>query len=542
MVIIRDNNYEQEDELNDDDSSIGSVDLTNHLQDNDSTTTDSNASVTSMMPYGRIAAAPRGIQEVVLRNHQTEAHLLESGNIELRGDNHNNKTCLTMDDAAIICRRLKSDPTLISLRFDECSASCPAIAMVIQAVGDSKTLQEVRFDDCSALIEQPDVRDALQRNTSLHELSLYFMGANELADMLEIVLSNKKNLTSLVMFECEMAVDWEHRLARGLCQNTSLTVLRIVTPIILLEKSAANSSSSSTVSTASSTAETPAILIRTYEEEQEDLVRRENATRDLLESVCQLPFLKILVLSGFDFGETLQRSIGPLLSNLRHLERLSLRCSGISTIGCTSLAKSLLFNQQQPQLQRLDLSRNCCIGDEGIMALLLQSGGGAPCCRNNGIKNNNDTKTMSSMSCSLQELELNYVGFTDRGMEALAVALPTTLSSLKTLSLIESTPSCQHTRRGIRHLLGGLSRNYSLTTLSVWPDTNENKTLRFYLRANRAGRGTLLRRGMELPTPLWPMILEKTQRLYGSDVLFSFLRESQSLFVHSRDIEDIGAP
>jgi hypothetical protein len=353
------------------------------------------------------------------------------------------------------------------------------------------------------------VREALQRNTSLTTLSMYFMGGDELSVMLEIMLSsaNHSLLTSLMLFECEMDTDWERRLASGFRRNTSLTTLRIVGSTNMMG-SVRSSSKWTITSTAeqeaseTSTASTPIMRAREYEEEQEDAIRKEASTMELVESIGHLPNLKVLLLSGFDLGESLQASLGSFLSNLHQLERLSFRHCGIDSIGCVSLA---CYLQHHTLLQRLDLSRNRNIGDDGVMALLP--------CRN---------------SETLQELELNYVSLTDRGMEALGEALPS-MRSLQTLSLIESTPTCRHTCQGIRHLLKGLSQNYSITTLSIWPD-NDNLTLQFYLRANRAGRGELLRRGTELPTGLWPVILEKTQR-YGSDVLYSFLRESQSLFV-----------
>jgi hypothetical protein len=502
MTTGLENSYENDDDAD----SIGSVDL--GQQQLPTTGNDDNASVTSMMPYGRIAAGaanPPRIQEVVLQHHQTAAHLLEGTNIELRGDNHSGPcSTISMEEAAILCHRLNADPTLVSIRFDECSASCPAICSVIQAVGDSIFIQQVRFDDCSSLLEEASVREALQRNTSLTTLSMYFVGGDALSGMLEIMLSSSaENLTSLMLFECEMDEDWEHRLASGLRRNTRLTALRIVGPTNMVGSD--RNSGKWTITEQESneaTTSTSIMRARVYEEERENEIRKEASTMELVEAIGQLSNLKVLLLSGFDFGESLQASLGSFLSNLHQLERLSFRHCGIDSMGCVSLA---CFLQHHPLLQRLDLSRNRNIGDDGVMAILP--------CRN---------------SETLQELELNYVSLTDRGMEALGDALPS-MSSLKTLSLVESTPTCCHTRQGIRHLLKGLSQNYSITTLSIWPD-NDNLTLQFYLRANRAGRGKLLRQGTELLTGLWPLILEKTQR-YGSDVLYSFLRESQSLFV-----------
>ncbi|XP_073762645.1 NACHT, LRR and PYD domains-containing protein 3 isoform X3 [Danio rerio] len=111
------------------------------------------------------------------------------------------------------------------------------------------------------------------------------------------------------------------------------------------------------------------------------------------------------------------------------LEKLRLRCCGVSDEGCADLASVLRSNSSN--LRELELSKNINVGDSGVK--LLSAG-------------------LKDPHCKLEKLRLGYCGVSDEGCAALASVLRSNSSNLRELDLSDN----KIVDSGVKRLSAGL--------------------------------------------------------------------------------------
>jgi hypothetical protein len=242
---------------------------------------------------------------------------------------------------------------------------------------------------------------------------------------------------------------------------------------------------------------------------------RGNSANHLASGLSRNQSIRRLDLEGGNLSDLQMSHIISALINRPSVHSLNLRGNRCRAKSLNALSKLLLVADK---LETLNLSWQRI--QQGELASLDMYCVGLALNRNTSLKslilseNKLYDETIQALSLALRKnktirnLELCDCQVTDRGAAALAQSMP----QWEHLERLKLDGQQRLTPRGAKMIVKALAYNMHLQDLVLPLNLNGSRTMQMYLHLNQGGR-QLLRTGQEVPTALWPVVLDRADRV-----------------------------
>lgn len=360
---------------------------------------------------------------------------------------------------------------------------------VINAIVDllqARSVTTVQLDDCGAYMHSAAIRMARAlgsvRNVRLTEPTFL---SHDFLDSLLVSATNLKSLSIQDRLDCRQT----EALAKGLRKNKTVEILDL---------SRSRLDSFSILASGLKGNTTLKVL------KLRSLGLNDTNVEDLLDAVKGHPSLHTLDLS-FNHCRQLDE-VASLIRNSSSLVHLSLGYQNLwqsPKIDITKFCRSLRRNQS---IKTLSLARNK-LTDSDILLLTT-----ALACNN-----------------TLEMLDLRENSISDKGVCILANTLKNS-TSIRRVSLVKNP----FRKEGAIELLNAVQTNYNLFQVDVNDNMYECHKIRFETALNKGGRRALHE---HLPLSLWPLVLERVNRLDFDDSEVTMVGFSFDLEVTSYQLD-----